>query len=126
MLVPFPKMVEEAKTQIQEVSTEKLAQLDPASQLLVDVREPNETASGTIEGAYCVPRGILEGNVMELASKHLGNVSADSPIYLFCRSGARSAMAALSLQQMGFTKVYSMAGGMLAWEQEKRPVVAPR
>jgi rhodanese-related sulfurtransferase len=47
---------------------------------------------------------------------------ANQPVYLICRSGARSALAALSLQQMGFTQVYSVAGGFQAWAAAGLPV----
>ena len=49
---------------------------------------------------------------------------AQKPLYLICKTGGRSALAAESLERMGFNNVYSVDGGMTAWQEEKRPVVA--
>ena len=75
-----------------------------------------------------MPRGVLE---MQL-NQHpdvagyddaLERIS-EKPLYLICKTGGRSALAAESLERMGFNNVYSVDGGMTAWQEEKRPVVA--
>ncbi|MDP2715323.1 rhodanese-like domain-containing protein [Rheinheimera sp.] len=119
------QLVAQAKAVIKEVSINELnaALTADAETLLVDVREPAEFAQQHITGAVNYPRGVLEMNIHnhpkvaasgcapEMALAQL----AQSPLYLICRSGARSALAAESLQRMGFSQVYSVAGGMQAW-----------
>lgn len=119
------QLVAEAKAVIQEVSITDLADYlqHTTEPLLIDVRETAEFSQSHIAGAINYPRGILE---MQLANHPAVAASgcapdvalaqlAAKPLYLICRSGARSALAAESLQRMGFTQVYSVAGGMQAW-----------
>jgi sulfur dioxygenase len=73
----------------------------------VDVREESEYTAGHIDSAILLPRGILEfrlGTVTELADK-------TKPVMLYCRTGGRSALAALSMKALGYTQVVSLAGG---------------
>ncbi|KUM54689.1 rhodanese-like domain-containing protein [Rheinheimera sp. EpRS3] len=119
------QLVAEAKAVIKEVSINELstALTADAETLVVDVREPAEFAQQHISGAVNYPRGVLEMNIHNHPKVAASGCAADvalaqlaqSPLYLICRSGARSALAAESLQRMGFTQVYSVAGGMQAW-----------
>jgi len=84
---------------------------------LVDVREESEVASGRIEGAKHIARGILERDVEVLIP------DLHARIVLYCGGGYRSALAADSLQRMGYTEVYSMAGGMRAWRSAMLPEI---
>ncbi len=88
--------------------------------ILIDVREADEYEQGTIPGCLFLPRGILESNL----AARVPDVEAD--IVLFCGVGARSALAALSLQAMGYTRVRSMAGGFERWKTEGRPWSQPQ
>jgi len=83
---------------------------------LIDVREPHEIAGelGYIPGAEPLPLAQLPGP-LTLAPR-------DHPIVFVCHSGGRSGKAALSLATLGFGKVASMSGGMLAWNQRRYPV----
>ncbi len=117
--------VREARAQIEEWDAETAhANLAQGSLLVVDVREPHEYDHGHIPGAINVPRGTLEGaadpgykhRVEQLCHAH------GQPILLYCQSGGRSAMAGVTLKQMGFEKVYNLAGGMHVWEAEGLPV----
>lgn len=119
------QLVAEAKAVIQEVSIADLQQaltLDSET-ILVDVREPAEFSQQHIVGAVNYPRGVLEMNIHNHPKVAASGCEpavalsqlATQPVYLICRSGARSALAAESLQRMGFGKVYSVAGGMQAW-----------
>ena len=124
------QLAAEAKTKIQELTVEQLAALvkttDPR---VIDVREPAEFAAGHIPNAVSMPRGVLE---MQLHSHPAVAAEKDAvlaltelakqPLYLICRSGARSALAAESLHRMGFHEVYSIAGGMTAWQDAGLPV----
>lgn len=119
MIKTFPQLVQEARASVNEIDVQQLAELLSNDTVLIDVREPGEYSQGHIAGAVNFPRGVLEG---QLAS-HPNFKDDESPldemnkndIYLICRSGARSVMAAESMQRLGFDKVYSVAGGMLDW-----------
>lgn len=124
------QLVDEVKSRILEVSVTQLAEaLQQQQAILIDVREPEEYHQGAIKGAVNYPRGVLEmkihqhpacgGQTDAVAAL---NQLAEQPLYLICRSGARSALAADALQSMGFRTVYSVAGGMLAWTEAGLPL----
>ena len=75
--------------------------------LVLDVREPSETAYGTIQGAKLIPLGSLENRLSELPKDRL--------IVVYCRSGNRSLRAASILKSNGFTLVENLSGGMNSW-----------
>lgn len=85
---------------------------------VIDVRESEEFAQGKIPGAYTIPRGILEGQVDR-------GLPRDSTVVLYCAGGARSALAARSMAEMGFDKVENLTGGWSAWVNAGLPVEAP-
>ncbi len=121
-VIPSPMaLVAAAKAEIREIRPEQLAGKPAEHRVLIDVREPAEFEAGHIHGAVNQPRGTLEFAIQ----RHplLAQIAAGTPadlagteILLYCGSGARSALAAQSLQKMGFTNVYSLAGGFRAWE----------
>lgn len=115
MLINAQKLVEQAITKITEVNVEQLSKVLNTDVCLVDVREPNEFSQGAIEGMVNMPRGLLEFQI----AAHSKLQDENTPIYLICRSGGRSALAAQSLQRMGYQQVYSVAGGMMAWQGGK-------
>ena len=108
------ELVAEAKQQITEIEVAKAKDLIAQGGIVIlDVREGNEFNDGHIENAILLPRGVLEfklGNVPELEDK-------SAPILVYCRTGGRSAMAALSLQNLNYTNVLSMMGGYEAWKK---------
>lgn len=115
-------MVESLRSQVQEISAVQLHDIcaQNSQAVLIDIREVAETNAGTIANAVLIPRGVLE---MQLSSEEnlkrrfsTLEILAEQPVYLLCRSGARSVLSAISLQQMGFKHVYSVAGGFLAWQ----------
>jgi len=130
MILDGRELVESLRGQVQEISVaqlhgilhdiapEKGQQSLPA--VLIDVREVAETNAGSIAGAVLIPRGVLEMQISseESLKRRFPRLEtlAEQPVYLFCRSGARSVLSAISLQQMGFKHVYSVAGGFLAWQ----------
>jgi len=124
------QLVAEAKTKIQELTVQQLAALLQSSQArIIDVREPAEFVAGHIPGSVNMPRGVLEMQLPQHpavaqqkdAVLALTELAAE-PLYLICRSGARSALAAESLQRMGFRDIYSIAGGIQAWADSGLPV----
>ena len=106
----FPEQVAEARQRIREVSAEdvQLMQARGESPTVIDVREPDEWAAGHVPGATLIPRGVLEFDVES-------TVARDAPVVVYCAVGGRSALAADTLQQMGYTNVASMRGGIQAW-----------
>lgn len=117
-------LVAKAKSVIEECDLSAVEKaIKENSHLIIDVREPDEFALGHVPGAINVPRGVLEfrtdrnypGMIESLSDK-------SSKIVLYCRSGARSALAAQSLAHIGYQAVVSMAGGFMAWEEKKLPV----
>lgn len=130
MLKTSQQLVAEARSQIREISVQQLsAQLADHHSILIDVREPDEFQQGRVDRAVNYPRGVLEMKIHQhpAVAAHCDAQQAltelaSRPVYLMCRSGARSALAALSLQQMGFSQVYSVAGGFQAWLDAGLPV----
>lgn len=114
------QLVAAARSRIREITVQQLRQGIEDDAVLIDVREADEHAAGHIPGSVNIPRGVLEAEVAP--GPEMGGMVApelqdrDRPIYLYCRSGGRSALAADALQNMGFSRVASVAGGMLMWE----------
>jgi len=113
----FEKLVADAKKNIQEISPqETAAALKRGETLLIDVRDPDEWAEGHIPGAKNFSRGTVELEIEEAAP------DLSTPIVTHCGGGGRSALAAESLQRMGYKNVKSMAGGFKAWKAAGLPV----
>lgn len=114
----FDKLCSEARSRVVEISADetrrKLENKDTFT--LVDVREESEFAASRIDGARHIGRGILERDI-EKAVPDL-----DAEIVLYCGGGYRSALAAESLQKMGYSNVKSMAGGFRGWKERGLPV----
>jgi rhodanese-related sulfurtransferase len=112
-LPEFKQIVDEAKTQIQEIGPAELKRMLDAREdfTLIDVREADEQARGVIAGAVRLPRGILERDIDQVTS------DKDRKIVLYCQGGFRSALAALNLKKMGFRNVISLDGGYRGWQQ---------
>ena len=118
-MASYRDLLREAKQRITEIQPEDAeARLDQAT--FVDVREQDEHDQGTIPGSVFIPRGHLES---QAETKLLDR---DQPIILYCAGGNRSAFAAETLQQLGFTDVVSMAGGFGRWKNEGRPWITPQ
>lgn len=120
----------QARAQVEEIDVHQLQQLIATGVRVIDVREPGEYAAGHIAQAVSIPRGVLEMKLDQHPdvagqSDAMQKLAAE-PLYLICRTGGRSALAAESLQRMGFdkAKVISVAGGMQAWEEAKYPMVS--
>jgi glyoxylase-like metal-dependent hydrolase (beta-lactamase superfamily II)/rhodanese-related sulfurtransferase len=107
-------IVNNAKQQITEIAVDKAKQLIQEGNVrIIDTREESEYASSHIDNSNLLPRGVLEfkiAGIPELADK-------SAPVLIYCRTGGRSSLAALSLQQMGYTNVLSLAGGFEAWQK---------
>jgi rhodanese-related sulfurtransferase len=114
----FLKLVEEAKTHIRECTAaevqERLARGEDFQ--LIDVREDHEFEIDHAAGARHVGRGVLERDIEGVVP------DKDADVVLYCGGGFRSALAAESLQKMGYRRVSSMAGGIRAWREAGYPL----
>ncbi|RYZ00317.1 MAG: rhodanese-like domain-containing protein [Chitinophagaceae bacterium] len=84
---------------------------------LIDVREPHEYAEAHIAGSQLFPLGKIQTMQVDELEEF-----KDEPVYLQCRSGHRSMMAAMVLEQLGFKDTYNVVGGILAWKEKGFPV----
>jgi molybdopterin/thiamine biosynthesis adenylyltransferase/rhodanese-related sulfurtransferase len=113
------ELLQHAKSEIREVEP---ADVEPrlGQVLLLDVREPDEYEQGALPGAVHLPRGFLEFQVEgKLPDK-------EAPIVVYCAGGARSALAAKTMQDLGYRDVVSMIGGFNRWKDEGRKWQQPR
>lgn len=114
----FLKLVNDAKSRIREVTVaetrERLATDNGVR--LIDVREDHEWNAAHAAGAEHLSKGIIERDI-ELAVPDKA-----TEVILYCGGGFRSALASDVLQQMGYTNVYSMAGGWKAWQNSDSPI----
>lgn len=114
-------LVAAAKAHIHEIPLQEAEAFLSNTDVLIDIREADEFRPGHIPGAINIPRGILEfklSNTPELEDRGL-------KIVLYCKTSGRAALAAVSLQQMGYSQVFSIAGGFDAWSEAQKPVVTP-
>jgi rhodanese-related sulfurtransferase len=104
-------LVAEAKARVKEIDTANaIMETQKPGTVFLDVREPNEWNLGHVPGAIHIPRGQLEGKVE-------GVVGRDKNIVVYCAGGSRSALAADTLQQMGYQNVASLKGGFRGWAE---------
>jgi rhodanese-related sulfurtransferase len=109
----FERLCEAARTRVRELTIADVKRrLDAGERFhLVDVREDHEWCKGRLPHAVHLGRGILERDV----ESQIPDLKAD--IVLYCGGGYRSALAAESLQKMGYSNVTSMAGGYRGWTE---------
>jgi len=106
-------------TAIREISPPEAQRRHQAGATLIDVREQVEWDAGHIPGAVFIPLGQLEQEIAAAVP------DKDTEIIMQCRSGARSGRGTDLLQQLGYTNVVNLAGGILQWEADSLPVEAP-
>ncbi len=117
-------LVAEAKQRIQNLTVDQAAEeIEQGGALLVDLREPEERQEqGAIPGAVHAPRGMLEFWADPASSYHRAEFDPNRRIILHCAAGGRSALAADTLQQLGYANVAHLDGGFNAWKAADRPV----
>lgn len=113
-MATYQELVDRALSEVGEIAPSQLLERLQEVRVL-DVREADEFEQGAIPGATFLPRGILE--------RDIANIIPDtgSELVLYCAAGARSALAAASLKEMGYERVTSLAGGFERWKQEGHP-----
>ena len=117
----FLKVVDDAKSRVREVSVQETQSRmkENAGAKLIDVREDNEWEAAHAAGAIHLGKGIIERDIETAVP------DKDTELILYCGGGYRSALAADVLQQMGYTNVFSMAGGWKAWKEAGAEIVTP-
>lgn len=115
----YQSLLERAKAEIREVDVAQ-AREDLGRATFIDCREPNETADGHIDGALLIPRGFLEMRIEEQVRDKA------APVVIYCAGGIRSAFAAVTLRDLGYSNVASMAGGFSAWKAAGLNFKVPR
>jgi rhodanese-related sulfurtransferase len=114
----FLQLAEDAKSRINELSVAETRQrlIDNPDARLIDVREDHEWQEAHARGAQHLGRGIIERDIeTQVPDK-------ETELILYCGGGYRSALATDNLQRMGYTNVYSMAGGWRAWKEAGAPI----
>jgi sulfur-carrier protein adenylyltransferase/sulfurtransferase len=117
----FKEILRQAKSQIREITVHDVQdKFNPENGFtLLDVREDDEWQQGHLDKAVFLPRGFLEVK----ADKVLADKS--QAIVVYCAGGVRSALATKTLQDLGYTDVYSMRGGFNEWKNNGMPFVTP-
>jgi molybdopterin/thiamine biosynthesis adenylyltransferase/rhodanese-related sulfurtransferase len=116
----FRDLLSAAKAQITEVDTAAAADKIAAGNVVVlDVREPDEFEQGALPEVIHIPRGHLEAQVETRI------IDKSTPVVVYCAGGVRSAFAAKTLQELGYSNVVSMAGGFGKWKDEGRTWLTP-
>jgi len=117
----FLDIVNQARRQIAECTVQDVIQRRQSGDdlVLLDVREESEFAAGHIPGALHLGKGVIERDVEQQFPE------TNVELILYCGGGYRSALAALNLKQMGYSRVISMDGGFRGWKEANQPVTVP-
>ncbi len=114
----FLKLVDQARKRVKECTVADVNNRMKRGEVfhLVDVREDHEFAKDHAKGAGHLGKGIIERDIETLIP------DKQAPVVLYCGGGFRSVLAADALQQMGYTNVISMDGGIKAWKEAGYPL----
>lgn len=115
------QILAQARARVPEIDAYEVKErLDAREKLtVVDIRERDEWVQGHLPGAHFVPRGFLELRIEEIQPQR------DVPIIVYCAGGVRSLLGARDLQAMGYSNVFSMAGGFSQWKNAGLPFIVP-
>ena len=117
------QMIAEARSRVGSATAAETAdKLAAGTAVVVDVRQSTEWDHGHIDGSVPAPRGLLEFFADPTSPRHVEALDPDRPTIVVCHSGARAALAAVTLQDMGFTDVSVLDGGLTAWLAAGLPV----
>jgi molybdopterin/thiamine biosynthesis adenylyltransferase/rhodanese-related sulfurtransferase len=119
-MASFRDLLSQAKASITEIDTnEAQRRISAGGVVVLDVREPDEFEQGALTGVLHIPRGHLEAQIE-------GRITDKSmPVIVYCAGGVRSAFAAKTLAELGYTDVVSMDGGFGRWKDEGKPWKTP-
>ncbi len=116
-------MVAEAQTQVENLTPQQAAEEAQNGAVIVDVRDDEERReNGAVPGSVHVSRGMLEFRADPASPYHNDALEPGKRVILHCASGGRSALAAKTLKEMGYTDVAHIDGGFAAWKEQGLPV----
>ena len=118
-MATFRDLLKATKAEIEEVDTDRGNRLIEDGALLLDVREPDEYGQGAVPDSVHISRGQLESSIENRVP------DKSTPLVVMCAGGVRSAFAAKTLAQLGYTNVVSMDGGFNKWKDEGRRWAVP-
>jgi len=122
MATSAAELVAEAKNRVDNLDVDAVAREIADGALVVDLREEAERRkTGAIPGSVHVPRGLLEFKADPSAPTHLAALDPARRTVLYCAAGSRSALAVVTLADLGYTDVAHLDGGMQAWGDAGRP-----
>ena len=122
MVTPSMQLIGEALAEVASISVDEALELvDGGDAVFVDVRERAEHDAGAIAGAVAAPRGFLEFIADPATPMHNAALSSGRRLVIYCASGGRSALAAKTLQDMGYSGVANLTGGFQAWTEAGGP-----
>jgi sulfur-carrier protein adenylyltransferase/sulfurtransferase len=110
MSFTYQDLLDRARSTINEIGPYEARELAAGGATIIDVRERDEVDQGQIEGAIHIARGSLESSIEQAIDDR------NTPIIVYCASGQRSALAAKTLQELGYTNVASLGGGFQSWK----------
>ena len=111
----FLEIVEDAKSRVREITVADAIERGKEGAVIIDVREDNEFELEHAAGAKHMGRGIIDRDIVQTFP------DKSTELVLYCGGGFRSALAADMIQKMGYTNVWSMAGGWAAWQEAGAP-----
>ena len=114
-------LVMAAKAHIREIPLEQADAALATADVLIDVREADEFAAGHLAGAVHIPRGLLEFKLTAMPALQ----ARDLAVVLYCKTSGRAALSACAMQEMGYMRVQSIAGGFDAWAAAGKPIGRP-
>jgi sulfur-carrier protein adenylyltransferase/sulfurtransferase len=116
----YRELLQQVKGEIDEVGASRAREIiEEESPSIVDVREREEWDEGHIPGAVHVPRGHLESRIEQAAP------DKSRPVVVYCAAGNRSAFATKTLEELGYERVMSLAGGFTDWKRNGYPYEVP-
>ena len=118
-MATYRDLLKAAKSEITEVDNATASDQIAAGAIVLDVREPEEYDQGALPNAIHIPRGHLESQVESRL------IDKDAPVVVYCAAGVRSAFAAKTMQDLGYTDVVSLVGGFGKWKDEGRAWKTP-
>lgn len=126
----YKELLAQAREQIKEIMPWDLVEMQEQNPelLILDIREPVEFEFGHIPGSIHVPRGVLESACIWNHDETVPDLvnARDKEVIVVCRSGHRSAFAALTMQQLGYKQPISLNTGLRGWNDFDQPLINPQ